>query len=406
MRNFGNNRHWSLLIFGIVSLAICSSIHAASGLQILSDKELSDTDAQSLFGFSYTSPTDAGNPNPNIGFYRLGMTADLELNANIKKFQLGCGGVNGANGCDIDIDHVRFTGMVNNSTVDGGPSSDFLFRNPFISFAIKNPDSPATRQVVGMQIGFDEAFGKFTAGEPDNYNSQDLSFTYNNDPDKHTGINSLSGDIGLSLINSQIPAMTCATGANASRTGCNLGIPGIPIGNISIDVDAPNMGDNRYNLALGRANTAYLQDVKARYPAELPIATIHVNWLENLKFVHEIIFGQDINGNGQYVEGAGAKDFVLISLSSLGDNVVNNNQFSNPNNLKWQRASNPSEWYSAPRGFSLSAPGVSLGNTTTNTVYIGAEELPAALLGAPVNVGNLDAGLRPVDNCYGNLTFC
>lgn len=405
MEHLVKNKNKSLLICVTISIAMPTLCYA-SGFQVLNDKELSQVDAQSLLDLAYTSPTDAGNPNNNIGFYRLGINADLQLNANIKKFQLGCGGVNGAGGCDIDLDNVRFTGMVNTGTVDGGPSSDFLLHNPFINFAISNPNSMATRQIVGLQVGALEAFGKLTVGEPNNYNPQSLSFTMNNDPNTHTGINTLSGDIALALINSQIPAATCATGSNAARTGCNLGIPGVPLGNLAINVDTPNPGDNRFNLALARSTTAYLQGVKLQYPAILPTATINVNWLESLKLVHEIYFGQDVNGNGQYVPGSGTKDVVLLSLSALGDNSVSNNQFSNSNDLKWQRASNPSQWYTSPRGFSLSLPGVSLGNTTTNTVYVGANELPGALLGAPLPIGNLDAGLRPVDNCYGGLTFC
>ncbi len=39
----------------------------------------------------------------------------MELNANIKKLQLGCGGANGLGACDIDIDHISLSGLPVNS---------------------------------------------------------------------------------------------------------------------------------------------------------------------------------------------------------------------------------------------------------------------------------------------------
>lgn len=391
----------------IIFVVVMSPVFAYAadyGFQPMSDHDLSDATGQALLSLSYISPTDQGNPNNNIGFYRLGMEADLEINANINKMQLGCGGVNGADGCDIDLDHVRLTGMVDTGTVDAGPTSSFLAKNPFLEFAIKNPDSASTREIAGFRLGFLEAFGKLTIGEPNNYNGQNLSFTKNNDPNTHTGINSLSGDLGLSLVNSYIPLLTCISGANAGRTGCNLGGSiGIPLGNASINADQPNTGDNRFNLAFGRGDSVALQGIKAQYLG----FSLNANWVESLKFVHEIALGNDANGNGMYDVGEATQDFVLLSLSSLGDNNVFNNQFTNANNLRWQRVSDPSNWYGAPRGWSLSAPNsVTLGNTETKAVYVGLGEALGALAGFTLDIGNLDAGLRPVDNCFGNLTFC
>lgn len=389
----------------IATGALASSLAYAdvSGFQPMTNEEMSATAGQALFNLAYISPTDQGNPNRDIGFYRLGMEADLEVNANINKLQLGCGGVNGAGSCDIDIDHVRLTGMVDTSSIDAGPASDFLVKNPFLEFAIRNPDKAATREIVGLRLGFMEAFGKMTIGEPYNYNSQDLSFTTNNDPDAHTGINSISGDLGLALVNSKIPLLTCLFGANGGRTGCNLGIPGVPLGNATIEADQPNAGDNRFNLALGRSSAVALEGIKARYLG----FSLNASWVESLKFVHEIALGNDTNHNGKYDPGEATQDFALFTLSALGDNTIAGNTFSNPNNLQWQRVSDPTQWYASPRGWSLSAPNsVALGNTTTNAVYVGVGEALTALAGFTLNIGNLDAGLRPVDNCWGSLTFC
>jgi hypothetical protein len=95
-------------------------------------------EGQGLMTLSYISPTDSQNQNTgsNIGFYKLGMEAQVDLNANIKKLQLGCGGVNGAGACDIDIDYLSLSGVADTST--GRASSSATITNPFIQFAIKN----------------------------------------------------------------------------------------------------------------------------------------------------------------------------------------------------------------------------------------------------------------------------
>lgn len=395
--------HYGAVTAGMLA---CSVSYAdIRGFQPMTNEEMSATVGQALFNLTYIAPNDQGNPNHNIGFYRLGMEADLEVNANINKLQLGCGGINGAGGCDIDLDHVRLTGMVNAGAVDAGPRSDFLAKNPFLEFAIRNPDQAATREVVGLRLGFMEAFGKMTIGEPYNYNPQNLSFTKNNDPNTHTGINSISGDLGLGLVNSLVPLQACAlTGANADRSACNSGLQGLFVGNATINVDDPNPGDNRFNLALGRASSVNLEGIKVKY---LGAVALQATWQESLRFVHEIALGNDANGNGTYDPGEATRDFVLFTLSGLGDNQVSNNQFTNPNNLKWQRVSNPTQWYASPRGWSLSAPSsVELGNTTTRAVNLGLGEIVSALAGFTLELGNLDAGLRPVDNCAGSLTFC
>lgn len=149
----------------------------ASGLVSLSDEELSQTEGQALFNLGYLAPGQAGNPTPavdNVGFYTLSIEAEVALNANIKKLQLGCGGINGADGCDIDVDNFSFgcianatgvcitlpptgiqkVGANNDNSVAGQQQMrDFVLSNPFYQFAIKNPNSASTREIVGIRIG-------------------------------------------------------------------------------------------------------------------------------------------------------------------------------------------------------------------------------------------------------------
>ncbi|MDM1763401.1 MULTISPECIES: hypothetical protein [unclassified Acinetobacter] len=136
-----------------------------STLKLLSDSELSQVQGQALMNLTYTDPSkaNASMASQNIGFYKLGMEADVELNANIKKLQLGCGGVNGAGGCDIDIDNLSLSGLA--ETREGRVGSSAKMTNPFIEFAIKNPNSASTREMMGFRLSAEKVLGMLTLGE-------------------------------------------------------------------------------------------------------------------------------------------------------------------------------------------------------------------------------------------------
>ena len=139
-------------------------VQSAWAMSLMSDEELADTNGQALFNLSYLSPGDTSNYEAanNIGFYRLGVEAEIAANLNIKKLQLGCGGVNGAGGCDIDIDNLSLSG--NSATSNGRVQSDAILTNPFFEFAIKNPNTASTREVVGFRVSAEKAVGLLTAG--------------------------------------------------------------------------------------------------------------------------------------------------------------------------------------------------------------------------------------------------
>lgn len=178
MRQFTSLRV-ALLTLG----SLCfSSAYAASTLVPMSDSELSATRGQALMGMSYIAPTDSASnssSNGNMGFYRLALDAQLEINANIKKLQLGCGGVNGAGACDIDIDYLSLSGGTVDSTSTERASSSAVITNPFLEFAVKNPDSASTREIQGFRLSAKSLSGLLTFGLENG--------------DAASGINSLSG---------------------------------------------------------------------------------------------------------------------------------------------------------------------------------------------------------------------
>ncbi|MGE8551218.1 MAG: hypothetical protein ACN6NN_09965, partial [Acinetobacter calcoaceticus] len=98
---------------------------------------------------------------------------------NIKKLQLGCGGVNGAGACDIDIDYLSLSGGTVDSTSTERASSSAIITNPFLEFAVKNPDSASTREIQGFRLSAKSLSGLLTFGLENG--------------DASSGINSLSG---------------------------------------------------------------------------------------------------------------------------------------------------------------------------------------------------------------------
>lgn len=94
----------------------------------------------------------------------MGLSAEIELNANIKKLQLGCGGSNNSirAGCDIDIDNLSLSGIP--EAGQERPETSAKLTNPFIEFAIKNPTSAATREVMGFRVSAEKNCGVTYSG--------------------------------------------------------------------------------------------------------------------------------------------------------------------------------------------------------------------------------------------------
>ena len=154
-----------MLVGGFTQANVSSSL-----LVEMTDQQLSETTGQALMSLTYIAPNDIANleshregGDKNIGFYKLGLEAELAINANIKKLQLGCGGSNGAGTCDIDIDNFSLSGLAD--TREGRVGSDAVLSNPFIEFAIKNPNSASTREISGLRLSAEKAVGMLTLGE-------------------------------------------------------------------------------------------------------------------------------------------------------------------------------------------------------------------------------------------------
>lgn len=374
----------------VIPILLASMSLAHAELKNLSDQQMAAETGQALFSLGYIAPGANNNPNTDIGFYKLGMQAQVDINANIQRLRLGCDTpTSSGTACDIDASDLALTGIVpvpdkyGSGANDSGVPSDFTLNNPYIELAIKSPTNAAQRRLVGFKLGAESAWGLFSVGQPPR--RADGSIDANNqdvmqNPNKHTGITSISGYLPIEVSNVVIPTVLCEAFAGANDPyGCN----GLTLykGESFVNANNPKTGDNVYdNLYLKRQDRVKLP-LKAKTVLDL---TINGTLDESLKFAHLIRIGEDKNGNGRYDQGEGSANF---SISSQANNIFWQSQG------QWDKGAAQAGWW-------LNLPRSTLGNFTTRTVYA----TPGAVFGLSLKDVNLNQ--VPVDNCYGSLKYC
>ncbi|WP_197468400.1 hypothetical protein, partial [Alcanivorax sp. HI0083] len=159
-------RFFLVYVIGLCLLALSPSLFA---LQKMQDSELADVTGQALMQMSKESTN-------GFTFYTAGLDAVLELNMNIQKLQLGCGGANSVNNgqhCDLDADNFSLGCIADSSgncTFGNGGTQmrDLVMTRPYFQFAIKNDNSKTLREVVGVRLGGEQVEGPMSIG---NFNS-------------------------------------------------------------------------------------------------------------------------------------------------------------------------------------------------------------------------------------------
>lgn len=329
---------------------------AAHALTALDDDELRQTAGQALLNITTIGTNQAGNPNTNIGFYRLGLEAKLELNLNAKNIQLGCGGSKGT-GCDIDLSNVSLTGV---NPVDGEyANSSAIINNPFIEFAIRNPDSASTREIVGLRLGAASILGLLSIGT----NLDDTTLA------DDTGINSLSGDLNVTVTNAQL------TNVGVTFLGaCCI------IGPTTATVESHNQ-----SFILNRGTAISLTGMTAE-AAGLTLSNVNMNNIQ-LNNIHQILLASDATGTT-------AGQDIYLSLQK--------------ENLTWQTVSTSTFGTTAAQtGWWISLPNVQIPDIVSDqSIRISSTSAIGGLFGGAVNINAVDLQQQPIDNCFGGLSFC
>jgi opacity protein-like surface antigen len=116
----------------------------AQGLRKMSDAELSEVSGQALLNLTNTSLE-------GLDFTRITLGADIQLSANLSKVRLGEYSYTARNGTGADID----IGLLQFGRSDGTEAQRTVnISDPYFEFVYKNTGNAATREVVGMRLGF------------------------------------------------------------------------------------------------------------------------------------------------------------------------------------------------------------------------------------------------------------
>ncbi|WP_429773810.1 hypothetical protein [Acinetobacter gerneri] len=399
-------------------------------LQQLNDAELSEVNGQALLSLSYIDPKDSANTmkGQGVGFYKLGLEAELELNANIKKLQLGCGGVNGAKGCDIDIDNLSLSGI--SDTREGRVTSDAKLTNPFIEFAIKNPEKASTREVVGLRLSAEKVLGLLSAGTentttPNGINS--LSGYLKINPTTGTGYTaarnmgyadtgqSINGNIRTSFL--LIPIVTGFQSndynlmLDSAKADINLNgttISGNRMSSVQLDGLAKiNQLNFSGNLAASLNITGGLLTLQKQVSGNITGLTANISVDENLGYIHKIPlnnpFSLSLQSQNVWWPGAAAsaqkgwwlavEDPVNIGDVSPAQKIVITNdvlkQVVGP--ISSYITNNPVQ--------------CSLLQCIGGALSVGNVNLPNTSVNFPLKDLQL-SNQNFAPNCYGNLKFC
>ena len=449
------------IVLTVVSVMLMASffVPVYASMTALSEDEMASVTGQngSLFLSDHIGPNELqnapGDGSANFDFYRMGLDVKMNLNANIAKFQLGCGGVNDllttSPACDIDIDYLSFMGIKTNGEFPSlaGPDSAFELTRPYVELAIKNDGSPTQREVVGIKIGGQRINGALSIGR-DYTGSGKVSESFSgpgpeaglinqenggtcvpgattgqNVVNCHSGINSVSGFMSLELsaamrarVNilwyNNVDLDTCFGRMNPQQFGCRPDSP-------PFFVDAGGTRMQELHVAAAKLT---VNDIDFNCPWYDPLCYLALDPIANL-IISEGYGQLKINTRQvHYLLTPNTENFFL-SLQREKVSWPNYSKAPPPNNLLFD-ACNPiygqipssgrcASAYAptANTGWWLNAPGAKILNINSpDRLNIGNVDLGTvvSLLGPEgrLIIDNPKISLPRVPNCYGDAIFC
>lgn len=420
---------------------IAAEFGQQGGLQVIEDRELGTIEAQAgslilmdkIAPNELTGATGADTPT-DFTYYRMGMDVKLDMNANISKLQLGCGGVNDLlkAGCDLDIDYVGFMGLNATNDRPGDPGSPFTLTRPFIEIAFKNDGDPARREVAGFRLGAEKINGAIRMGRDytnfgyADYTNADTSITNMEhgdtcNPSASVGAEVVGCHSGLNAISGFLGGVELSAGFRANAKVCLL------IENCS------NPQDQDIDGCLGRINfspcttsdTPFFVDAGGTRMTSLNVAAA------KLKLSVTSLGGIDLEGYGRLNLNTRPIHYLLIPntsgfyLSFQREPVAwpNYDKAIPASNLAFD-ACNPTYGQTTARCSSAYAPTANTGwwLSANNAKMLNLLPGDRIMLPGTMTVAQLLAALGPdasnliidnpkldfiaADNCYGSARFC
>ncbi|MEW6703421.1 MAG: hypothetical protein AB1430_01045 [Pseudomonadota bacterium] len=125
-------------------LALCAGLPAHAQGTPMADEALSEVWGQALLTLTNTSAN-------GLDFSRITLGADVQLNANFTNVRLGEYSYSTRNGTGADID----IGLLRFGRSDGTDAQRVVnITDPYFEFVYRNVGDSATREVIGMRLGF------------------------------------------------------------------------------------------------------------------------------------------------------------------------------------------------------------------------------------------------------------
>ena len=413
-----------------------AAVNPADALLEMDDTELRDIQGQGLFvadmirGDELAGANDYSIP---FNFYRIGMDGEMQMNLNMSKLQLGCGGVNdhlsGHAGCDIDIDYVSMMGR--DGYQAGAPQSPMVLDRPYIELAIKNDGTPH-REVVGIKIGAAMVDGFMSTGRryyQGQLNEENTGYASQCTPGAsigtgvvgcHSGLNSVSGFLGTDLsLTMRVRAAVCA-GVTIGSTCLSLRIPldawGCT-GRISPGLEGSCGSTQQDSVFVDIAGTR-MQTLGLR-SAELTIDLLGIldldvfaSLITDARSIHGLAFENTSDfflsfqrepvSYPRYSKQSPRQDFIDAGTFGSAFDACATNSMATPR-------CNSSYAVPANTGWWMNAPSARLLDVRNDQLNLGNISLSQAisLLGAPGHlISNPEFQLHPSQNCYGSSTFC
>lgn len=432
--------HW---IFTTLLMISCTNVDAfRHTMTEMDDDSLRDVSGQGLFvadmvrGDELTGANEYSTP---FNFYRIGMDGEMQLNLNMSKLQLGCGGINdhlsGHAGCDIDIDYVTMMGR--DGYEAGDSQSPVILDRPYMEFAIKNDDTRTMREVVGIKIGAATVNGFMATGR--RYyqgvtNEENNGFASSCNPSAatgsgvvgcHSGLNTVSGFLGTDLsLTMRVKANICALGI---VFGACLGAIGLDAwgctGRTATNVDlcGTNQSDSVFvDLAGTRMQTLGLRAAELTLNGSGVVAALQALGLND-------VYAQ-LNTDARSVHGLAfvdTSDFFLsfqreavayprYSKITPTEEFTQNGQMGvaldacATTNMDTSRCHSA---YAVPAntGWWLNAPSAKLVDVFNDDFDLGNQTVidVLPLLAAPgFLIEHTEFQMQRAQNCYGSSTFC
>lgn len=386
--NNKNGRFSMPKVFGVFLMASVIATQAFAATP-MSDSEMAGVNGKGLFVADTIVGSGAGT---GMTYTRIGLDTQIDMNININKFQLGCGGFNETirTGCDIDMDFVRLMGRSGNA--EGAAGSDFTLLRPYLEVATKG--SGVTREVVGFKIGAQSADGFFGVGRryANGQTNLENGGTCGTAAGAaalacHSGLNMLSGNVHVEM-SASLPVTICTLGivfgsclGPTTSTAC--------FGRTTIDANCGAGNTPVYRDIIGtRINALDAQSIQLKLNGGLGgLIGSAYSWItEDLRFIH----GFALQNTSDF--------FLSFQREKVSYPTYTTNSSTAAASQTYSPAANAGWWMNVPDLKALDIQGAEVKIDLIDAL---------STFGPPgLHLTNIELNSTPPVNCFGASSFC